>query len=413
MRLSDRYIGRQVLSSTLFAIVLLSTILVMGSLFQNLRMLVVEFGAPLSIILEFIAATIPFSLIYTVPWAFLSAVLLVFGRMSSDNELIGFRVAGLSLKRLALPVFLLGVVLSGLSLWLNLEVAPKAKRNVKHISLRAFFTHPQRILSAAAEKDGLERLEKSAGNVRAYIEKSDGAVMEGLHLFQIPDAKDVEVEKAKLKRIAAAKQKEQAAGDTKKPQDEKPAEESAKRSIYVHAMKAEAVIDMTKKQFRFHLYDALFETTNENGYPQVVMAEESVPVVLPFTPAPEKSDPRTMSNGEIQHFIDNIDTELPHFKNKPELKTIFIANCNAEIQRRYAASFACLAFAFIGVPLGVKARRKDTSTGLIISLLIGGGYFICGMLGGKTPDGIVLANWAPNVVCVILGLYLLRRARFR
>jgi len=379
MRLSDRYIGRQVLFGTLFAIVLLSTILVMGSLFQNLRMLIVDFGAPLSIIAKFILATIPFSLIYTVPWAFLSAVLLVFGRMSSDNELIGFRVAGISLKRLSLPVFLLGLALSGLCLWLNLEVAPKAKLNVKMISLEAFFTDPHRILAAAAEQDGLERLEKSAGNVRAYIEKSDGSLMEGMHLFQIPG----------------------------------PTDKNAGRNIYVHAMKAETKIDNVKKEFRFHLYDAMFQTTDDKGAPKIVMAKESVPVVLPFTPAPQKQDPATMSNSQIHQFVRDIDIHLPYFKDKPELRAAFIARCNAELQRRYASSFACLAFAFIGVPLGVKAQRKDTSTGLIISLLIGGAYFICGMLGGKSPDGVVLANWAPNVVCVILGLYLLRRARFR
>ena len=104
MRLSDRYIGRQVLVGTLFAILLLSTILVMGSLFQNIRMLIVELGAPPAIIGEFVLAAIPFSLIYTIPWAFLSAVLLVFGRLSSDNELTGFRVAGMSLSRLSVPV---------------------------------------------------------------------------------------------------------------------------------------------------------------------------------------------------------------------------------------------------------------------------------------------------------------------
>lgn len=403
MRLSDSYIGRQVLFGTIFAIVLLSTILVMGSLFQNLRMLVVDFGAPVSIILEFLLATIPFSLIYTVPWAFLSAVLLVFGRMSSDNELIGFRMAGLSLKRLALPVFFLGIVLSALCLWLNLEVAPKAKLNVKNISLRAFFTDPKSILSAAAEQDGLERLEKSAGNVRAYIEKSDGSLMQGMHLFQIPDpraqkAKE-DAEQAKLSQKDGAKA------------DEKP--EKKRQNVYVHAMKAEAMIDEKKQEFRFHLYDAMFQTTDEKGTPKVVLAAESVPVVLPFTPAPQKRDPKTMSNAEIRDSVKNFDTLFPQFRKFPDQKRRYAANCEAEIQRRYASSFACLAFAFIGVPLGVKARRKDTSTGLIISLLIGGGYFIIGMLGGRSPEGVIMANWAPNVVCVLLGLYLLRRARFR
>jgi lipopolysaccharide export system permease protein len=377
MRLSDRYIGRQILIGTVFAILLLSTILVMGSLFQNIKTLIVDFGAPLSMIGEFILATIPFSLIYTIPWAFLSAVLLVFGRMSSDNELIGFRVAGMSLKRLAMPVFVIGLGLSAMCLWLNLEISPKAKRQVDNIKIRAFMKDPKSILRAAAEKDGLERLEKSAGNVRAYIEKSDGDVMHGMHLFQVPD----------------------------------PGDKSGRRLIYVHAMRAEPKIE--NKEFRFHLYDAMFETVDETGAPKIVMAKESVPVVLPFTEAPTKPDPSSMSNGEIRASIDAFYDNFPKARGREEVKKKYVANCEAEIQRRYASSFACLAFAFIGVPLGIKARRKDTSTGLIISLVIGAAYFICGMIGGKSPDGIVVANWAPNVICVLIGLYLLRRARFR
>ena len=66
------------------------------------------------------------SLIYTVPWGFLSAVLLVFGRLSSDNEITSFRVAGLSLVRLAVPVFVIGALLSLLSLWLNTTVVPRS-----------------------------------------------------------------------------------------------------------------------------------------------------------------------------------------------------------------------------------------------------------------------------------------------
>lgn len=417
MRLSDRYIGRQVLGGTLFAILLLSTILIMGSLFQNLRMLIVELGAPLSIIGEFMLAAIPFSLIYTIPWAFLSAVLLVFGRLSSDNELTGFRIAGMSLQRLSLPVFALGFALSALCLWLNLEVAPKAKQTSKFIATRAFFMDPRSVLSAAAEQDGLARFEEGLKGVKAYIEKSDGSNMEGLHLFKAHDPNNPE-----------------------------------STDIYVHAMKAQAVIDTEKKEFRLHLYDARFETTGPPdatgapGLPKIILAKESVPVVLPFTPRPEKSDPATMSIAEIRNAIVELrekqrlvvekvgllKLEIAGLKEegeraKPLLEdkmatlqrsqavdwTYFIPNYEGEIHRRYASSLACLSFAFIGIPLGIKARRKDTSTGLVLALLIGAAYFVSGMIGGKTTNGLLLAAWGPNVVCVLLGLYLLRRARFR
>lgn len=369
MRLFDRYIGRQVLVGTLFAIVLLSTILVMGSLFQKIRPLLVDFGAPVSIVGEFLLGIVPFSLIYTIPWAFLSAILLVFGRLSSDQELTGFRVAGISLTRIAAPVFVIAIGLSALCLWLNVEIAPRSNQKADGIFIKAFFKDPRSMLSAAAEQDGLERLEESLRDVRAYIEKSDGSTMEGMHLFKIHDRNDPE-----------------------------------SQDTYVHAMRAEAVIDDAKKEFRFHLYDAIFETTDNRGFPQIVQSSEAVPLVLPFDFTRRKERPAAKTNKELRAFIDA----------NPQLPAKYrIGRYWAEIHRRYASSFACLAFAFIGIPLGIKARRKDTSTGLILSLMIGAAYFVCGMIGGATEQAVLITIWAPNVICVALGLYLLRRARFR
>jgi lipopolysaccharide export system permease protein len=87
----------------------------------------------------------------------------------------------------------------------------------------------------------------------------------------------------------------------------------------------------------------------------------------------------------------------------------------AEITKRYSFSMACLAFAFIAVPLGLGARRRDTSSGLVLSLLIGTGYFVVTMLSDqfKTDAGATAMLWAPNIACVLLGLVLFRRARFK
>ena len=76
---------------------------------------------------------------------------------------------------------------------------------------------------------------------------------------------------------------------------------------------------------------------------------------------------------------------------------------------------ACLAFAFVAVPLGLQSRRRDTSHGLVISLLIGTGYFLLTMLAEefKSDSGATMMLWAPNIACVLLGLFLFRRARFR
>jgi lipopolysaccharide export system permease protein len=78
-------------------------------------------------------------------------------------------------------------------------------------------------------------------------------------------------------------------------------------------------------------------------------------------------------------------------------------------------SLACLSFACVAVPLGMKARRKDTSGGLVLSLGIGMLYYLFTLAaeGFESDTAATLALWAPNVLCGLLGLHLFRRARFR
>ena len=63
----------------------------------------------------------------------------------------------------------------------------------------------------------------------------------------------------------------------------------------------------------------------------------------------------------------------------------------------------------------MQSRRRDSSTGLLMSLLLGTGYFLFIMLANdsKTTDGALVALWAPNVICVAVGLFLFRRAQYK
>ncbi|MEM9281969.1 MAG: LptF/LptG family permease, partial [Verrucomicrobiota bacterium] len=102
MKIIDRYIGKQVLGATLFAVAVLSIVLVLGNIFQELLdQLVQRPDLDAGYVLRFVMNVLPFSLIFTIPWGFLTAVLLVFGRLSADNELISLRMAGLSATRIS------------------------------------------------------------------------------------------------------------------------------------------------------------------------------------------------------------------------------------------------------------------------------------------------------------------------
>src|SRR6201981_338764 len=104
MKLIDRAISRELLVNVLFAIFVLSLVLVVGNIFRKLLPLLVNHDVPVEYLITFIAYVLPFSLIFTIPWGLLTAVLLVFGRLSADNELIALRCNGVSISRICIPL---------------------------------------------------------------------------------------------------------------------------------------------------------------------------------------------------------------------------------------------------------------------------------------------------------------------
>lgn len=366
MRISDRYIARQILVGTLYAIVVLSLVLIMGNLFKQARPLLVEQHAPLGLVLRVVINFLPYSLMFTIPWGFLSAVLLVFGRMSSDNEITSFRVAGMSLARLALPVFVIGAMLSWICLWINVNVVPLAKASLSDIMYEQVKRDPRSLLDPGIVQSKFE-------NQRVFVEEREGDSLNGFHLYQI------------------------SGGENGVP---------ARADAYVHAGKVSLVVDEEKKQLRLKLIDAFIETKQEDGSSELAFAGEAEPWLFDFGSARNKRmKANAMTNAEILRYIDE-NPDLPQEK-KVEFR--------AEITKRYSFSLACLSFACVAVPLGLKSRRKDTSGGLIVSLMIGTAYFLFTVLAEEfeTDLGASLVLWAPNVFCVLLGLFLFRRVRFR
>ena len=367
MRISDRYIGKQVLLGTLYAVLTLGVVLVLGNLFKKIQPLLVEQKAPLELVLRFVINVLPMSLIYTVPWGFLSAVLLVFGRLSSNNEITAFRVAGLSLVRLAAPVFVIGTLLSGFSLWLNTHVVPRSTATTVELIYEQAKRDPDSLLKPGVVQGNFKSDDNDVQKI--LIEGKSGEWVEGFHFYQLSasDADD---------------------------------------RTYVHAAKAALAVDEVNSQLRMKLEDAYFETHKADGTIEMAFAGQAAPLLIDLkSPKNRKLRSNTMSNDEI----------LAEVAAHPELPAIKKIKLRSEITRRYSFSMACLAFAFIAVPLGLSARRRDTSTGLVISLLIGTGYFLVTIFADqcKSEAWITSMLWAPNLACVLLGSFLFHRARFK
>ncbi|NNJ87329.1 MAG: YjgP/YjgQ family permease [Akkermansiaceae bacterium] len=360
----DRYIGKQIVAATIFGVIVLSVLLVMGNLFKELRPLLVEEHASPALVLRFIFSVLPFSLIYTIPWGFLVAVLLVFGRLSAENELVSMRMAGVGLLRVAMPVYVIAFLLCCLCLWLNISMAPKAKDEMKFVLYEAVKANPNAMLDPGVVQTRFQ-------GQKIFVESRDGDVLKGMHLYELD--KD---------------------NETGFP----------KHSIY--AREAKLKIIQESKQIRLQLTDAYIDARHPDGNRELPFLGEWEPLLFDFAADRKKRQKAsTMTNAQIREVLAD-DTNLDDKKRY---------KFNNEIHRRYAFSMACMALSLVAVPLGINARRKETSTGLAISILVGLGYFLFFMIADsfeKKPGNTALfLYWLPNIVCLGLGIMLFSRAR--
>jgi lipopolysaccharide export system permease protein len=126
----DRYIAGEVIAPFALGVLLLTFALVTGRLLKLTEM-VVNHGVTLADVASLIGYIMPAFLELTFPMAVLLGVLMGFGRMSGDRELIAARACGVSLYRLTVPVMGVALAVYALSSWLAFSVRPWANAHLQ------------------------------------------------------------------------------------------------------------------------------------------------------------------------------------------------------------------------------------------------------------------------------------------
>ena len=78
-----------------------------------------------------------------------------------------------------------------------------------------------------------------------------------------------------------------------------------------------------------------------------------------------------------------------------------------EAHQRVASAVACVAFTLIGIPLGIKTSRRETSIGIAVSLGLALIWYLVLVLSSTLrnrpylfPEAIL---WMPNLIFEVLG----------
>jgi len=137
----DRYVVEEVAGPFIGGVVFFSFIFLM---FQTLRLAeaLIEHSVPWIVLGKLVWLMIISFLPLAIPLAFLIGLLVAFGRLSSDSELVAMKANGLSIHRLALPAYGVSLIVALLSLGLNLEWVPQAKFDLKSTIIQLTNTKP-------------------------------------------------------------------------------------------------------------------------------------------------------------------------------------------------------------------------------------------------------------------------------
>lgn len=359
--LLDRYIGRQIVLAGTLGVALLSVVLVLGNVFKRLLDLIVNHEVPVEYIVKFVVYILPFSMIYTIPWGFLTAVLLVFGRLSAENELIALRSNGVSMARAAAPVFFIAVVCCAVCLWINVDVAPRAQDKMK----KALFSIATNNPIAMFGSDQV--IDEFPGN-KIYVEKKEGTQLRNILMYSL--------------------------GNNLEPM----------RVVY--ARRGELTTDLKHKQVLLKLFDARFEQRDEGdptAYAKIRQGITMSEVVLPISLEAlyEKNRRRRgLSQMTLKELMTNPDAQKA-------------TQARTEVNKRLSFSLASLAFGLIAVPLAVTAHRKETSIGFLFSLIVAFTYFLFISIAENVRDNPKwhpdLLVWSPNIIFITLGAVLFWR----
>lgn len=133
--LISKYLLLNILPYFIFTWLLLSVILFVqqASRYSDIFFSV---NIPKSLVWQLTFALIPNVIAFTAPMAILIGVIIGLSKMQGDSELIAVRAAGVGNLQIALPIIVLGTLLSAFAFFINLRGVPLASNIVRGIALQ-------------------------------------------------------------------------------------------------------------------------------------------------------------------------------------------------------------------------------------------------------------------------------------
>jgi lipopolysaccharide export system permease protein len=331
-------------------------IMLLGNLVR-LADLIINRGVNIVLVGRLFIYFIPFLLSYTVPLATICSILLCFGRLSSDNEIIAIRANGVSMARIIAPILILGIILSLASIILNDRVIPRSHFASKKIMTEIGLKNPGAGLEAGTF------IESFPGYI-IFVYRIEGNNMKHVRIYQPKEGQATRTIVAKRGEFISFPEK---------------------RMVKLKLM--DGTSDEPKLNDPKTFYKLNFKTYFMNLY----MDKDAGNV---------EKKPKHMSINELEQ-------EMARLKREGIEDIMPLVT---EKYKKIAFSFAPLVFVLLGVPLGIVTKRRERSIGFGMAFIVLTVYFLI-FIGSESLSlqGVVnpkYAMWASDVILGLAGIIL-------
>lgn len=421
-----RYILREHLSPFLYALFVITFLFIMDFLIEMIDSILSK-GLDPGIVLEIFILNMAWIFALSIPMAVLVATLMAYGRLSSDNEIVAMKSAGVHLFRLILPALLAAGIVAGGLIYFNNDVLPEANHRASMLYLDISRKKPAAFIQEGFLIDDFKGYKIIIGSIhpktgemkdiRIYQEGTEENTLtfarrgrleyinggEVIRFVLLDGESHREDAKNKGNYFRVAFERQEVYIDN--------VDDSFKRSKEKTRGDREMSAAMMMAEIRRYRGEQeaerreLARSAGADRRPAARVDGAAAEKELDYAWAGPAVHARVLMEEERR--LRNIVRR----KNTIQSREQAVHRYLVEVHKKYSIPVACVIFVLVGAPLGIMARASGMAMGATYSIAFFLIYWVCLIGGESLADRMVikpwLAMWGPNLLIGLLGIWLI------
>ncbi len=191
----DKFILKQILEVFILGVVVFTSIIFASDTFISLIKQISTYGMSVNIAFMIILLNLPAVIVMTIPMSVLFSTVMTVNKMCLQSEITILKACGISIKRIARPIFLFSIIMAFFTFFINETIVPITTSQSKTLALYALvqrnIPEGKRNFSIKELKDGnyLKRL--------FYVEKCEDKQFSNVSILDLSDDDKIQILQAK------------------------------------------------------------------------------------------------------------------------------------------------------------------------------------------------------------------------